>query len=147
MNNMHHMLGPLSTLMAPQLMQQLTNLEWWCWKCLLLYKAESGTLMKAISLAVDSKPEENRGWILTDVLSVLQPLTNNTLSHLAKTTQQQPHSGPSVDNRPLRSSWKLTSRQARKWRCPDRTTSANMSYQEQATITKALMMPSQEKDA
>jgi len=43
--------------------------------------------MKAISLAVDSKPEEHHGSILTDVLLVLQPLTNNILPHLANTLQ------------------------------------------------------------
>ena len=70
-------------------------------------------------------------------------------SKCSATTQQQLQSGPSVDTRPLRSSWKWTSRHARKARCTNsnQQPGTNLSYQEKATITKALMIPSQEKGA
>ena len=89
------------------------------------YKAESEALMKAISLAVDSKLEEHHGCISNKcALSSATPDQHQivTSSKSSATTQQQLQSGPSVDTRPLRSSWKLTSQQARKGRYTDRTT-------------------------
>ena len=44
-------------------------------------------LIKAISLAVDSKQRSIIGLFLTVALSILQGLTNNKLPHLAETLQ------------------------------------------------------------
>ena len=51
-----------------------------------------------------------------------------------------------MDTRTLRSSWKLTSRHTRKADAQTEQPGANVSYQEKVTITKALMIPSQEND-
>jgi len=51
------------------------------------YKADSEALMMAISLAVDSQQNSIMAVFLTDVLSVLQALTNNTLPDLTKNLQ------------------------------------------------------------
>ena len=68
---------------------------------------------------------------------VLQALTNDKLSYLTKALQLLSYNCLSVNTCPVRSSWKWTSRHARKTRCTHRAT----------IITKALMMPSQKKDA
>ena len=71
------------------------------------YKAESEALMMVISLAVDSHQNRTMAVFLTVALSVLQ--ANNKLPHLTtalQDTQQKLQSGPSVDTRPVWSSWK-----------------------------------------
>jgi len=62
----------------------------------------------AISLAVDTQQKSTMAVFLTDALSVLQALTNNKLPQLAKALQLLSNncSGPSVDTRPVRCSWK-----------------------------------------
>ena len=51
------------------------------------YKAESETLMKAISLVENLKQKSSMAVVLTNRLSVIQVLTNNILPHLAKALQ------------------------------------------------------------
>ena len=69
----------------------------------------------------------------------------NSYDISSATTQQQLQSDPSVDTRELRSSWKWTSRHTRKAGAQTEQPGANVSYQEKTTVTKALMIPSQEK--
>ena len=86
------------------------------------YKAESEGLMKAISLAVDSKPEEHHDCIShrSSTSPVQQQLVTSSKS--SATIQQQLQMDPPLDTRPFWSSGKSTSRQARKERCTNRTT-------------------------
>ena len=88
--------------------------------------------MKVISLAVDSKPEEHHSCISHRyALSSLQALTNTKLPHLAKTLQLL------SNNCRVAIQWILT-------HCKGR---CYCELPTKATITKAIMMPSQEKDA
>ena len=52
-----------------------------------------------------------------------------------------------MNTRPLRSSWTLSTDKLAMEGAHTEQSDANVSYQEKATITKAIMMPSQEKDA
>ena len=100
--------------------------------------------MMDISRDVDSQQKSTLVVFLTDVLSVLQTLTNNTLPHPTKALQL------------LRVAlqWILAhcrvpgNEQADKLVKQVTQTEqpcVNVSYQEKATITKACMMPSQKK--
>ena len=102
--------------------------------------------MKVISLAVDSKPEEHHiiSLFLTDTLSVLQALTNNKLTHLTKALQLL------SNNRRVALQWIPAQCGVPGNEQADKLAKegATVNYQtEKATITKAIMMPSQEKDA
>ena len=92
---------------------------------------------------MDSKQEERHSCISHRyALSSTSPDQQHiaTSSKSSATTQQQLQSSPSVNTRPLRCFWTWTSRQTRKGRC-------YCELPKKATITKAIMMPSQEKDA
>ena len=100
------------------------------------YKA----LMKVIALAVDSKPEEHHSCFSHRY--ALQALTNNKLPPLAKVLQLLSNNGrvaiqwilTHCDVSGNEHAYKLTKE------------GASVSYQKRATITKAIMMSSQEKD-
>jgi len=62
--------------------------------------------MMANSLVVDSQQKSTMAVFLTDALSVLQANNIVTSRKSSATTQQQLQSAPSVDTRPVRSSWK-----------------------------------------
>ena len=69
-------------------------------------------------LAVDLKPEDHHGCI-----SHRCALSSTTPDQQQMATSSKNYSATTeVDTRPLRSSWKLTSRHARKGKCTDRTT-------------------------
>ena len=57
------------------------------WRHYSNYKADSVTVMMDISRDVESQQKSTLVVFLTDVLSVLQALTNNTLSHPTKALQ------------------------------------------------------------
>ena len=101
-NNDHQTLGPISTLVAPQLMPFRTVRLVLPFPSLATahkqpvaatrihysnYKAEYEALMMAISLAVDSQQKNTMAVCLTDARSFLQALTNNELPHLATSLQ------------------------------------------------------------
>ena len=102
--------------------------------------------MMPISIAVDSQQKSTMAVFLTD--AVLQALTDNALSYLAKALQLlssncrvplqwlPAHGGLSGNEQS-----DTLAKQCTQTEQPG----ANVSYQEKATITKALMMPSQEK--
>ena len=114
------------------------------------YKVDSEALIMVISLAVDSQQKSTMAVFLTDALSILQALTNNKLPHLAKALQLL------SNNYRVALQWipaqcgvsgneqaDTLAKQGAQTEQPV----ANVSYQEQPINTKALMMPSQEKDA
>ena len=104
--------------------------------------------MMPISIAVDSQQKNTMAVFLTD--AVLQALTDNALPYLAKALQLlsnnyrvplqwlPAHGGLSENEKS-----DTLAKQGAQTEQPG----ANVSYQEKATITKALMMPSQEKGA
>ena len=103
----------------------------------------------AISIAVNSKQKSTLAVCLTDALSVLQALTNNTLPHLAKSLQLLSNNCrvalqwiPTQCRVPGNEQANTLAKQCVQTEQPV----ANVSYQEKAIITKALMMLSQEKD-
>ena len=95
--------------------------------------------MNVISLPVDCV-------FLTDTLSTSSTSPGqqqiDTYSKSSAAIQQQLQNSPSVNTRPLRCFWKWISRQTRKGRCY-----CELPKIKTTTITKAIMMPSQEKDA
>ena len=104
--------------------------------------------MMPISIAVDSQQKSTMAVFLTD--AVLQALTDNALSYLAKALQLlssncrvplqwlPAHGGLSENEQS-----DTLAKQGTQTEQPG----ANVSYQENAIITKARMMPSQAKDA
>ena len=114
------------------------------------YKTESEALIMAISRDVDSQQKSTMAVFLSDALSVLQALTNNTLSHLAKALQLLSNNYrvalqwiPAQCGASGNEQADTLAKQGVQTEQPV----ANVSYQEKAISTKALMMPSQEKDA
>ena len=104
----------------------------------------------AISLAVDSQQNTTVFVFLTDALSVLQALTNNKLPYLAKALQLLSNNFwvalqwiPAQCGASGNEQADTLAKQGVQTEQPV----ANVSYQEKAISTKALMMPSQEKDA
>ena len=104
------------------------------------YKVESDALMMDISLVVDSQQKSIMAVFLTDALSVIQALTNNTLPHLAKVMQLLSNNCrvplqyiPSQRGLHRNKQAHTLVKQGVQTEQP----SANVSYQEKATITKA----------
>ena len=105
--------------------------------------------MMAFSLVVDSQQKSTMVGFLTDVLSVLQALTNNKLSHLEKALQLLSNNCrvalqciPAHCGVPGNEQTDTLAKQCAHTEQPV----ANVNYQEKAIITKVLMMSSQEKD-
>ena len=104
----------------------------------------------AISLAVDSQQNTTVFVFLTDALSVLQALTNNKLPYLAKALQLLSNNcGVALQWNPPSAEFAGNEQTERLAKLGVQTEQpgVNVSYQEKVTITKARMMPSQEKDA
>ena len=115
------------------------------------YKADSETLMMVIYLSVDSQQNSIMTVFLTDALSVLQTLTNNKLARIAKALQLLLSNNcrvalqwiPTQCRVPGNEQADTLAKQGAQTKQPG----ANVSYQENAIITKASMMSSQEKYA
>ena len=160
MNNTHQQFGPMSKLIAPQL-RPFRTVGWYCHlfhntsteaasparrRHFSNYKAESEALMMVISLAVDSHQKRTMAVFLTVALSVLQAQqqiatsNNSTARHSAKTAEWSfSRYPPSVEFLEMNKQTLFAKQCAQ-----TEQLYSNVSYQEKATITTALMMPSQE---
>ena len=115
------------------------------------YKADSEALVMVIYLSVDSQQHSTMTVFLTDALSVLQTLTNKKLSRIAKVLQLLLSNNCRVALQWIPAHCRVPGNEQAytlaKQGAQTKQPGVNVSYQENAIITKASMMSSQEKYA